>query len=64
MDQLIRTDIVKAKSYHATFSFINDHCTLNNNRQFESSHNIIYPPELELKVEHQEQHATFLKLDI
>ena len=64
MDQLIRTDVVKAKRYHATYRFIDDLCTLNNNHQFESSHHTIYPPELELKVEHRGTHATFLELDI
>ena len=64
MDELIRTDIVKAKRYHATYRFIDDLCTLNNNHQFENSHKTIYPPELELKVEHQGKHATFLELDI
>ena len=32
MDQFIRTDIVIAKRYHATYRFIDDLCTLNNNR--------------------------------
>ena len=64
MDQLIRTDIAQARKYHATYRFIDDLCTLNNNHQFENSHQMIYPPELELKVEHQGMHATFLELDI
>ena len=58
MDQLIRTDVVKAKRYHATYRFIDDLCSLHNNHQFENFHNTIYPPELELKKEHQGKHAT------
>ena len=64
MDQLIRLDVVQARRYHATYRFIDDLCTLNNNHQFENSYKTIYPPELELKIEHNGDHATFLELDI
>ena len=62
--KLIKTDVVKAKRYHGTYRFIDDLCTLNNNNEFASSYHNIYPPELELKIEHQGLYATFLELEI
>ena len=44
--------------------FIDDECNLNDNKEFSKSFLEIYPPELQLKCEHEGQHATFLDLDI
>ena len=43
---------------------MNDLCTINNDGEFPFSNKYIYPKQLELKLEHQEKHATFLYLDI
>ena len=50
--------------YHAVMRFIDDLCAINDGGEFGKSFNEIYPPELELKVEHEGSHATFLDLDI
>ena len=50
--------------YHSTVRFIDDLCALNDSNEFASAYKDIYPPELELKVEHMGPHATFLDLDI
>ena len=44
--------------------FIDDLCAINDGVDFGNSFLNIYPPELELKVEHEGPHATFLDLDI
>ena len=44
--------------------FIDDLCAINDGGDFGNSFLNIYPPELELKVEHEGPHATFLDLDI
>ena len=47
--------------YHGV---IDDLCAINDGGEFGKSFNEIYPPELELKMEHEGSHATFLDLDI
>ena len=47
-----------------SFRFIDDCCNLNDNNAFSLYHKDIHPPELELKCEHNGNHATFLELDI
>ena len=64
MNGLIKKDKSKALSYHGSFRFIDDKCCINGSREFANSFPNIYPPSLELKVEHQGDHATFLDLDI
>jgi len=64
MIDLIRTDKYKASRYHGASRFIDDLCNINDGGEFGRSHNSIYPKELELKVEHNGTHATFLELDI
>jgi len=64
MMKLIRTDRYKGFKFKSTFRFIDDACAINDNDAFKTSHNEIYPPELELKCEHSGFHATFLELDI
>ena len=46
------------------FGPTDDECNLNDGGEFGRSYRDIYPPELELKCEHQGTHATFLDLDI
>ena len=50
--------------FNGTLTFIDDLCTINDDSEFFSSYKYIYPKQLELKLEHQEEHATFLDLDI
>ena len=50
--------------YHGVMRFIDDLCAINDGGDFGNSFLNIYPPELELKVEHEGPHATFLDLDI
>ena len=44
--------------------FIDDECNLDDCKEFSKSFSEIYPPELQLKCEHEGIHATFLDLDI
>ena len=44
--------------------FIDDLCAINDGGDFGKSFLEIYPPEMELKIEHEGNHATFLDLDI
>ena len=64
MSELISNDKVKARHFHATKRFIDDLGTLNDGGVFSDVYKDIYPPELQLKVEHSGKHATFLNLDI
>ena len=61
---LIKTDKAKAAHFHATKRFIDDLCAANDGGAFAQSYKYIYPPELELKLEHTGNHATFLNLEI
>ena len=64
VQQLIPKWSPDACTLHGTLRFIDDLCTINNDGEFSSSYKYIYPKQLELKLEHQEEHATFLDLDI
>tara|TARA_Y100000310_G_scaffold214692_1_gene215602 strand:+ start:346 stop:933 length:588 start_codon:yes stop_codon:yes gene_type:complete len=64
VSSLMKTDPISARKYKYSFRFIDDEGNLNDSSQFKSSHQIIYPPELQVKCEHDGQHATFLELDI
>ena len=64
MSELISNDKVKARHFHATKRFIDDLGTLNGDRVFNDVYKDIYPPELQLKVEHSGTLATFINLDI
>ena len=61
---LMKHDPVAARKYKYAFRFIDDECNLNDSGQFKNSCQSIYPIELEVKCEHDGQHATFLELDI
>ncbi len=64
IENLITSDKVKARHFHSTKRFIDDLCAINDGDVFGENHKNIYPGELELKVEHHGQHASFLSLDI
>ena len=55
---------MKARHFHSTKRFIDDLCAMNDGEEFGKSYPDIYPPELDLKVEHSGNRATFLNLDI
>ena len=62
--KLISTDKFRARKFLNAFRFIDDQCNLNDSNEFSRSHAEIYPSELQLKCEHQGNHATFLDLEI
>ena len=64
INKLIHSDKLRARKYHGAYRFIDDQCCINDSGDFGKSFHEIYPPELELKVENQGNHATFLDLDI
>ena len=68
MSQLTSNDKVKARHFHATKRFIkrfiDDLGTLNDGDVFNDVYKDIYPPKLQLKVEHSGTNTTFLNLDI
>ena len=61
---LMSVDKRRAMRFKFATRFIDDECNLNDGGEFGRSFHAIYPPELELKCEHQGTHATFLDLDI
>ena len=50
--------------FHGKSRFTDDFCPINNDGEFSSSYKYIYHKQLELTLEHQVEHATFLDLDI
>ena len=64
MSELISNDKVKACHFHANKRFIDDLGTINDGGVFNGVYKDIYPPELQLKVEHSGTLATFINLDI
>ena len=50
--------------YHEIVPFIDYLCAINDSFEFNDSFKDVYPPELELKVEHLENHAAFRDIDI
>ena len=62
--ELISNDKAKARHFHATKRFIHDLGTLNDGGVFNDVYKDMYPPELQLKVEHCGTHPTFLNLDV
>ena len=64
MSNIIKKDKLKALRYHGSFRFIDDKCCINGSGEFGKSFQNIYPPTLDLKVEHNGNHATFLDLEI
>ena len=64
MKKLISSGSPRAYKYSGTSRFIDDLCAINDGNDFMASKQEIYPKELELKIEHHGEHATFLDLDI
>ena len=64
VSSLMKTNQANARLYKYASRFIDDQCNLNDSSQFKNSCQAIYPPELQVKCEHEGQHATFLELDI
>ena len=62
MPSLVSFDKIKAKHFHSSKCFIDD--LYNDGGQIGRSICEIYSKELELKVEHQDDYATFSNLDI
>ena len=58
ISELISNDKVKAHYFHATKHFIDDLGTLNDGGVFNDVYKDIYPPDLQLKVEHSGTHVT------
>ena len=61
---LVKTNNLRSRRFHSTFLLIGDLSPLNVGGEFGKAFFEIYPAELELKVEHNDSHATFLSLDI
>ena len=62
--RLIKFDKIPAMKYRHATRFIDDQCHINDSGEFGKSFLSIYPPDLDLKCEHNGNHATFLDLDI
>ena len=63
MTNLKKNDLARAKNLRHVFRFIDDLIALNDNEEFMRSHKEIYPPEMELKVENENNFsASFLDL--
>ena len=63
MTNLKKNDLARAKNLRHVFRFIDDLIALNDNEEFMRSHKEIYPPEMELKVENENNYsASFLDL--
>ena len=61
---LIKNNKPRTLKYHGCQRFIDDLEAINDNGGFGRSFKDMYPPSLELKLEHSGSHATFLDLDI
>ena len=61
---LMSIDKLRAMKFKFASRFIDDELNLNDSGEFGRSFRSIYPPELELKCEHQGTRATFLDLEI
>ena len=64
VSSLMKHNPIYARRYKYAFRFIDDQCNLNDSGQFKNSCQDIYPRDLQVKCEHEGQHATFLELDI
>ena len=62
--QLISNGLSKAYEYDAVSRFTDDLRAINNDNEFLTSFKNIYPKEVDLKIERQGNHASFLDLDI
>ena len=65
LKKIQRTDLRRARRFSNTFRFIDDLNAINDSGEFERSYLDIYPPELELGRENEDdRYASFLDLDI
>ena len=64
MNKTIEAEKVLARHFPSTKRFIDDLVAINDGNKFQDVYRRIYPEELELKVEHSGNHASFLNLDI
>ena len=64
MKQLIWNGSSKAYNHHRISRFTDDLCAINDANDFLTLFKNIFPKELELKVEHQGNNASFLDFDI
>ena len=62
--QLISNGSSKAYKDHGVSRFIDDFCAINDSNDFLKSLENVYAKKLELKIKHQENHASFLELVI
>ena len=62
--QLISKRSSPAYKFHGISRFIDEPCTINDGGDFSSSYKYIYHKQLELKLERQGDHATFLDLNL
>ena len=61
---LKKDNLQKARKFSHTFRFIDDLLTVNDNGLFLENFKEIYPPELQLNIEHSGDRVTYLDLDI
>ena len=64
VQQLITKGSPRAYKFHGTSRFMDDLSTINDDSELSFSYKCIYPKQLERKLEHQGEYATFLDLDI
>ena len=64
MPSLIYSDKIKARDFHSTKHLLDDLYAINDGKEFGRSIYVIYPKDLQVKVEDQGDHATFSNLDI
>ena len=62
--QFISNEPHKACKYLLVSRFIDGFCVITDDKEFLTSFENIYPKELQVSVEHQGNHASFLDLDI
>ena len=61
---LKKNSIQRARRFRHTFRYIDDLLTINDNDEFSKSFKDIYPPELQLNLEHSGNQVSFLDLQI
>ena len=62
--ELMSKGFPHAYKFHGTSRLIGDLCKINDDGKFSYSYRYIYLKQLELKLEHQGEYATFLNLNI
>lgn len=62
--ELLSNTNIKARHFHSVKGFIDDLCAINDNWEFRGIYAEIYTEGLELKLGHQDTHASFLNQSI